>query len=74
MTVFACKFSLWILPILSVLQDMLDFDSGFQDTIVAIRTAGNKLIITNVDKEKYPAATFDLDPSQVRLCIHCFLF
>eukprot|EP00884_Botryococcus_braunii_P009664 jgi/Botrbrau1/1869/Bobra.146_1s0056.1 len=35
-----------------------------QDTIVAIRTAGNKLIITNVDKEKYPEATFDLDPSQ----------
>lgn len=39
---------------------------GSQDTIVALRAAGEKLVITNVDKEKYTEISFDLDPQQVR--------
>lgn len=39
---------------------------GSQDTIVALRSAGEMLIIANVDKEKYTEISFDLDPHQVR--------
>ncbi|KAK9826693.1 hypothetical protein WJX74_010258 [Apatococcus lobatus] len=35
-----------------------------QDTIVAIRKAGDQLVITNIKSSEYPDYTFSVDPSQ----------
>jgi galactokinase len=38
-----------------------------QDTIVAIRKGGDKLVVGNVDADQYPTIEFSTDPHQVRL-------
>ncbi len=35
-----------------------------KDTVVAIRKGGHKLVITNVQSDKYPDVEFSVDPSQ----------
>lgn len=37
-----------------------------QDTIVAIRRGGDKLVVANLETDKYPTMEFSTDPSQVR--------
>ena len=41
-----------------------------QDTVVAIKLAGDNLTIANMDEKKYPTTTFSLDPKQVFLGMH----
>lgn len=36
-----------------------------QDTVVAIRKGGTKLIVSNLDDDAYPAEEYDTDPKQV---------
>jgi hypothetical protein len=38
-----------------------------QDTIVAIRKGGDKLVVVNLESDKYPTIEFSTDPNQVRL-------
>lgn len=37
-----------------------------QDTIVAVRKGGEKLVISNLEDSTYATQTFDTDPNQVR--------
>ena len=37
-----------------------------QDTIVAIRKGGDKLVVGNLESDKYPSIEFGTDPHQVR--------
>lgn len=39
-----------------------------QDTIVAIRRGGDKLVVANLDEAKFPVVDFNTDPSQVCSC------
>lgn len=39
--------------------------SPVQDTIVAIRKGGDKLVVGNVEADKYPTIEFSTDPAQV---------
>ena len=41
-----------------------DNNSPLQDTVVAIRKAGDQLVITNIKSSEYPDYTFTVDPSQ----------
>lgn len=43
-----------------------------QDTIVAIRKGGDKLVVGNVVGDKYPTVEFSTDPNQV--CTHSHTF
>jgi hypothetical protein len=36
-----------------------------QDTIVAIRAAGDRLVVANLDGAQFPEADFSTDPDQV---------
>ena len=38
---------------------------GLQDTIVACRQHGDKLVLTNVNSKKYKEKVFSVDPKQV---------
>lgn len=38
---------------------------GVQDTIVAIRKGGDKLVVANLESDKYPTIEFSTDPNQV---------
>lgn len=40
----------------------------WQDTVVAVRKAGDQLVVCNVDKDKYPEKTFSVDPAQASRC------
>lgn len=42
-------------------QQMTD---DVQDTVVAIRKAGDQLVVTNIKSSEYPDYTFSVDPSQ----------
>lgn len=35
-----------------------------QDTIVAIRKGGDKLVVSNLESDKYPTLEFSTDPNQ----------
>lgn len=37
-----------------------------QDTIVAIRKGGDKLVVGNLESDKYPTIEFGTDPNQAR--------
>ena len=39
-----------------------------QDTVVAIRRGGDSLVVSNIQGDVYPDATFSVDPNQVLLC------
>lgn len=39
-----------------------------QDTVVAIRKAGDRLVIANLHGDAYPEASFTVDPQQVAGC------
>ena len=41
-----------------------DYTFPLQDTVVAIRKAGDQLVITNIKSSEYPDYTFSVDPSQ----------
>jgi hypothetical protein len=41
------------------------FGLALQDTIVAIRKGGDKLVVGNLESDKYPTIEFSTDPSQV---------
>jgi hypothetical protein len=36
-----------------------------QDTVVAIRKAGDEVVVANVQSDKYPDKIFSVDPDQV---------
>jgi hypothetical protein len=38
-----------------------------QDTIVAIRRGGDKLVVANLEAEQYPEIEFGTDPTQARI-------
>ena len=42
-----------------------------QDTVVAIRRAGERLVITNLHAELYPEISFSVDPQQARGAVLC---
>lgn len=43
-----------------------------QDTVVAIRQGGDKLVVTSMHPENYPENTFSIDPDQVGVvCLRC---
>ncbi len=41
--------------------------AGSQDTVVAVRKAGDQLVVCNVDADKYPEKEFSVDPAQASL-------
>lgn len=54
-----------------------DHCASRQDTVVALRKAGEGLVLTNLDASKYPEIVFSADPQQASFlgrpaAFHCF--
>jgi hypothetical protein len=56
---------------LATLKCSIQRFSCMQDTIVAIRKGGDKLVVGNVVADKYPTIEFSTDPNQVRAQKSC---
>ena len=43
----------------------ITLSGSVQDTVVAVRRGGDRLLVSNIDSAAYPEAAFSVDPAQV---------